>query len=31
VITVDGQIQQVSTADLSANWYRAYLTPLGEL
>lgn len=31
VITVDGQIQQISTDDLSANWYRAYLVPLGEL
>jgi hypothetical protein len=31
VITIDGQIQQISTADLSANWYRAYLVPLGDL
>lgn len=31
VITVDGQIQQLSTADLSENWYRAYLVPLGGL
>ncbi len=31
VITVDGEIQQTSAADLSSNWYRAYLTPLGDL
>ena len=31
VITIDGQIQQISTADLSDNWYRAYLVPLGDL
>lgn len=31
VITVDGQIQQVSTADLSECWYRAHLKPLGDL
>lgn len=31
VITVDGQIQQISTDDLSENWYRAYLVPLEEL
>lgn len=31
VITVDGEIQQVSTDDLSDNWYRAYLVPLEEL
>lgn len=30
VITVDGQIQQVATSDLSDNWYKVYLTPLSE-
>lgn len=28
VITVDGQIQQVATGDLSGNYYRAYVVPL---
>lgn len=28
VITVADQIQQISTSDLSANWYRAYLVPV---
>jgi hypothetical protein len=28
VISVAGQIQQVSTDDLSTNWYRAYLVPI---
>ncbi len=27
VITVDGEIQQVSTSDLSDNYYRAYVLP----
>lgn len=31
VITVNGQIQQVSTADLSECWYRAHLKPLEDL
>lgn len=31
MITVDGQIQQVSESDLSANAYRAFLTPIGSL
>lgn len=31
MITVDGQIQQVSESDLSANVYRAFLTPIGSL
>jgi len=31
MITVDGQIQQVSGSDLSANIYRAFLTPIGSL
>lgn len=31
MITVDGQIQQVSESDLSANVYRTYLTPIGSL
>ena len=31
VITVDGQIQQTATGDLSANFYQALLTPLGAL
>lgn len=31
VITVDDEIQQVSTADLSANWYQALLTPVNGL
>lgn len=31
VISVDGQIQQVSTDDLSENVYRAYLVPMEEL
>lgn len=31
VITVDDEIQQISTDDLSENWYRAYLVPLEEL
>ncbi len=31
VITVDDEIQQLSTEDLSENWYRAYLIPLGDL
>lgn len=30
VITVQGQIQQDSTEDLSDNFYRVHLTPLGE-
>lgn len=29
VITIDDEIQQVSTADLTDNWYQAHLTPLG--
>ncbi len=29
VITVDGEIQQTATGDLSDNWYQAHLTPLG--
>ncbi len=31
VITVADQIQQVSSADLSSNWYRVLLTPVGAL
>lgn len=31
VITVDDQIQQVSTSDLSDNWYRVTLTPVSKL
>jgi len=31
VITVDGQIQQSATGDLSANYYRAYLKPVSLL
>lgn len=31
VISVGGEIQQVSTADLSGNWYEAYLVPLSDL
>jgi hypothetical protein len=31
VISVADQIQQISTSDLSANWYRATLTPVGHL
>jgi len=31
VISVDGEIQQSSTADLSDNWYQAYLRPLSDL
>lgn len=31
VISVDDEIQQVSTADLSANWYRVNLTPVEDL
>jgi hypothetical protein len=31
VITVKDQIQQVSTDDLSANWYKAYLVSVEEL
>lgn len=31
VISVDGQIQQVSTSDLSSNIYRVFLTPPSEL
>ncbi len=31
VVTVDGQIQQVSTANLSEKWYRAYMKPLEDL
>jgi hypothetical protein len=31
MITVDGQIQQDSESDLSANVYRAFLTPIGSL
>ncbi len=31
MITVDGHIQQVSESDLSANIYRAFLTPIGSL
>jgi len=31
MITVDGQIQQVSESDLSANVYRAFLNPIGSL
>lgn len=30
-ITVDDQIQQTSTSDLSANYYRAYLKPMSLL
>lgn len=31
LITIDGEIQQVSTSDLSANWYRAYILSPEEL
>lgn len=31
VITVKDHIQQIATGDLSANWYRAQLTRVGEL
>ena len=31
MITVDGQIQQVSESELSANIYRIFLTPIGSL
>jgi hypothetical protein len=31
VISVDGQIQQVSTSDLTGKFYRAYLIPLESL
>lgn len=31
MITVDGQIQQISESDLSANVYRTFLTPIGSL
>lgn len=31
VISVDGQIQQVSVSDLSSNIYRVFLTPPSEL
>lgn len=31
VITVDDQIQQTATGDMSANWYRVKLTPVEEL
>lgn len=31
MITVSGQIQQVSESDLSANIYRTFLTPIGSL
>lgn len=31
VISVDQQIQQLSAADLSKNWYRAHLTPARHL
>lgn len=31
VITVDGEIQQVSTADLGGKWFRGLLTPVGAL
>ena len=30
VITVQGQIQQESTDDLSDNWYRVHFIPLGD-
>jgi len=30
VISVDDQIQQISGADLSENWYRVHLVPVGE-
>jgi len=30
VITVDEQIQQTATLDLSGNWYRAHLTPVED-
>jgi hypothetical protein len=31
VITVEGQIQQVSSSDLSEKWYQAHLVPPGAL
>jgi hypothetical protein len=31
VIAVSGEIQQTSIDDLSENWYRAHLVPLGDL
>jgi len=31
VISVSGQIQQISTDDLSENWYRVYLIPVEDL
>ena len=31
VITVSDQIQQLSTSDLSDNYYRVYLTPVSDL
>jgi hypothetical protein len=31
VVTENDQIQQTSTSDLSAKWYRAHLTPVGLL
>jgi len=29
-ITIKDEIQQVSTSDLSDNWYKALLAPVGE-
>jgi hypothetical protein len=31
VITVEDEIQQITTADLSKNWYRVLITPVGSL